>query len=251
MRIAGIIQARMGSKRLPGKVLRNIAGSTIIERIVARMSEVSLIDQLILATTDQDEDDVLCEWSLNKGLDFHRGSVNDVLERTFQCAQRFNADVVVRITADDPLKDPSVTAQIIKHLIDNKELDYCSNTIVPSYPEGLDIEVIRFEALEVAQKLAKVSSDREHVTPFIWRNPSMFRVENIMNNEDLSHWRWTVDYEEDILFMEKILLNFPKGLTVSFDELVGFLKKHPDIVEINHRFRRNEGYYKSLNDEEY
>jgi spore coat polysaccharide biosynthesis protein SpsF len=248
MKIVGIIQARMGSSRLPGKVLADIVGKPMIRRIVERVSASRLIDDIIVATTVAEEDDVLEEYiQFNLNCRVFRGSVNDVLERYFLCARKYQADIIVRLTADDPLKDPLIIDKAIKFLLDNPTLDYCSNTIEPSYPEGLDVEVIRFSALECAYENAQLLSEREHVTPYIWKQPHKFSTQNFTFDKDLSDWRWTIDKPKDLEFMRCVYTKFNTSPLVLFTDVISWLEQNPDIQKINTGTARNEGYLKSLN----
>lgn len=248
MKTVAIIQARMGSSRLPKKVLANILGKTMIERIIERVLTAKKVDHLVVATTLEKEDDALADYVQNKlNRPIFRGSTNDVLARFFQCAKLYNADIIVRITADDPLKDPQLIDKALDLLHENPELDYCSNTIEPTYPEGLDIEVFRFQALERAHSQAQLASDREHVTPYIWRHPELFHVLNFTSDRNLSHWRWTVDKPIDLEFIEKIYTQFSHVPLIRYQDVVTWLDSHPAIQTMNSATPRNEGYLKSLN----
>jgi spore coat polysaccharide biosynthesis protein SpsF (cytidylyltransferase family) len=251
--ILAIIQARMGSSRLPGKTLMKIHGKTILEHIIARASLSKHIDKFAIAITDNHYDDVL-EAFIKKNLpkcDVFRGSENNVLERFYLCAVKYKPDYVVRITADDPLKDAEVIDKAIDILLKDPNLDYCSNTIEPTYPEGLDIEVFKFSALEKAYKEAKLDSEKEHVTPYIWKNPGKFKIKNFEYKENLSKWRWTLDKKEDFLFIQKIFDEFYKEDPLfSYKKVIEYLKKDPEVLLINSGTIRNEGYLKSLKKEE-
>ena len=242
-----IIQARMGSTRLPGKILSDIEGKTMLERIIERVAASKLVDKVVVATTDEKEDDEVEAYIKKyRYCDLFRGSLDDVLRRFYECAKENNADIVIRITADDPLKDPQIIDKAVSMLMTDMELDYCSNTIVPSYPEGLDIEVLRFLALETAYKEAVLSSEREHVTPFIWKNPKRFKIQNFKFERNLSSWRWTVDKQEDLEFMRCIFKEFKNKPLVNYKEVIKFLETKPELMKINSGTIRNEGYIKSL-----
>ena len=242
-----IIQARMGSTRLPGKILSDIEGKTMLERIIERVAASKLVDKVVVATTDEKEDDEVEAYIKKyRYCDLFRGSLDDVLRRFYECAKENNADIVIRITADDPLKDPQIIDKAVSMLMTDMELDYCSNTIVPSYPEGLDIEVLRFLALETAYKEAVLSSEREHVTPFIWKNPKRFKIQNFKFERNLSKWRWTVDKQEDLEFMRCIFKEFKNKPLVNYKEVIKFLETKPELMKINSGTIRNEGYIKSL-----
>ena len=169
----------------------------MIEHILDRVSLVHDIDQCIVATTDLNKDDELVKWCTEQNVAVFRGSESDVLDRYYKCALASNAEMIVRITADDPFKDPKVIAQAIQILRQNSILDYCSNTLVPTYPEGLDVEVFTFSALERCYKNASLPSEREHVTPYIWKNQNLFQTANFCYKRDLSTLRLTVDEKKD------------------------------------------------------
>lgn len=246
MNIIAIVQARMGSKRLPNKVLLDIGGVPLIGRVINRVKFCNSIDEIVLATTKNSEDDQLVDWAINHGIKVFRGSQDDVLDRFYSCAVKFNADVVVRITADDPLKDSSIIDMAISMILSNEGIDYVSNTINPSYPEGLDVEVFRFRALKVSFHEAVLVSEREHVTPYMWKNPHKFTIVNFQMVPDLSQWRWTVDRSQDVEFARKVYENFKDNPLIGYKKIIDFLRKNPELMQINTGILRNEGYIKSL-----
>lgn len=247
MKIVGVIQARMGSTRLPGKVLLDIHGKPMLQWLLDRLNSVSSLDEIVVATTLSPEDDRLVDWLSRNNILYFRGSEDDVLERFYYCARNHQADLVVRITADDPLKDPGIISQAISTMVNHPDTDYCSNSINPTYPEGLDIEVFRFSALERCFQEACLLSEREHVTPYIWKNPGLFKIASLECERNLSHWRWTVDKADDLVFVKAIYKEFINQPLVSFAEITSFLDRNPKIAEINITSAvRNEGYLKSL-----
>lgn len=247
MRVVAIIQARMGSTRLPNKVLADVNGQPMLRILINRLKLAPELDAIVIATTDNPYDDVLEDWAIKEGIPCFRGSENDVLDRFYACAKKYQADIIVRITADDPLKDGGIISQLVTHLIQNASLDYYSNTIKPTYPEGLDIEVFRFSALTLAHKQAKSLSEREHVTPYIWKNPHIFSLENLEFKRDLSHWRWTVDKPEDLAFIRAIWSQFSDRPNTSFLEIIAYIDKNPELMAMNtFKTIRNEGYLNSL-----
>jgi spore coat polysaccharide biosynthesis protein SpsF len=247
MKIVGIIQARMGSTRLPGKVLADVHGKPMLRWLLDRIHSVRVIDEIVVATTLSSEDDRLVDWLSQNHVKYFRGSESDVLERFYECAKKHQADLVVRITADDPLKDPGIISQAIAMLVDNPEVDYCSNSISPTYPEGLDIEIIRFSALEKSFQESEIASEREHVTPYIWKNPDLFKLAGLEFDRNLSHWRWTVDKPDDLEFVRAVYQEFINQPLVPFTEIISFLESNPKIIAINIVSAvRNEGYLKSL-----
>lgn len=247
MSTVAIIQARMGSTRLPGKVLADIGGKPMLQRVIERVKAAQSVDQVVVATTSAKEDDVLAEYVRNEaGCDVFRGSADDVLARFYLCAKLYRAEIVIRATADDPLKDPQIIDKAASQLIADPKLDYCSNTIDPSYPEGLDIEAIRFSALERAHLEAKLASEREHVTPYVWKNTDSFNALNFKYERDLKDWRWTVDRPEDLEFMRQVFQAFRDRPLVPFQDVIDWLDANPRIRLINSGIHRNEGYLKSI-----
>lgn len=244
-----IVQARMGSSRLPGKVLADIGGVPMLGRVIDRMRAVRSIDKLVVATTTHPEDDELARWLSNAEITYYRGNCDDVLDRFVQAASGHQADLIVRVTADDPLKDASITEKLIQTLKDDPSLDYASNTIEPTWPEGLDMEVLRVSALNQAHQLATSKSDREHVTTYIWNRPHEFKLHSLRWERNLSHWRLTVDKDSDLELVRRIFCHFAHQPLVGYCEIVDWLERHPRLLEINAGTVRNEGYLKSLNAE--
>jgi len=245
-----IIQARMASTRFPGKVLADIAGQPMLHWLIKRLSATESIDKIIVATTKTPADDELAEWVVKAtGLTCFRGSEYDVLDRFYQCAKMYEADLIIRVTADDPLKDASIIQKAIEIFLKSPSADYCSNTILPTYPEGLDIEVFRYLALEKAWKESTLPSDREHVTPYIWKNTSLFNVYNFEYERNLSDWRWTVDKPNDYKFINAIFKHFKNQPLVNFEEIIRYIEHNPELMNINMGTIRNEGYFKSIKNE--
>ena len=247
-----IIQARMGSTRLPGKILKKINDETVIWNVVDRVKRVPSIDLTVVATTLSAKDDILVDYLKSTEIcEVFRGSELDVLKRFYDCAVHYDADVVIRVTADDPLKDPEVIERAINALIEN-DFDYCSNTMIPTYPEGLDIEVFSFNALSDAFSNAKLESEREHVTPYIWKNPSLFKLFNFKFTEDVSHFRLTLDNEDDLKLI-KIIYDklYVSGSVFPFSEVLDYLRASPHLLKLNDATARNEGYFKSIKNDNY
>lgn len=241
-RVVAIVQARMGSTRLPGKTLEDLCGESLLGRILQRVRASRTVDDLVVATTTEDIDEPIVEAARTYGAGVYRGSVHDVLSRFYEAAKAASADIIVRITADDPFKDPGVIDLIVTRLLDDERLDYASNTIEPSYPEGIDIEVFRFSALERACREATLTSDREHVTPYIWRQPELFRIENVKHPVDLSKLRWTIDYPEDLTFAREVYSRLGDRGIFSMDDILRLLESEPHLSAINQGIERNESY---------
>ncbi len=242
-KVVAIIQARMGSERLPNKTLELIENKPMLQHIIERIKKSKFIDQILIATTTNPKDDKIEEFSRTNNIDIYRGDENDVLDRYYQAAKLSNASIIVRVTADDPFKDPLVTDETIEAILSNKEIDYVSNTIYPTYPEGIDIETFRFRALEKAWKEAKEKQEREHVTPYIWKNPYIFKIQNMKYKENISNLRWTVDYEEDLEFTREIYRKLYNGENIFLmQDILDLLEREPNLSEINKKIPQRSWY---------
>lgn len=199
MNIVAVIQARMTSSRLPGKVLADIEGAPMVARVVDRVRRSRLVTEVVVACTDRHEDDPIAAWAAGSGVTLFRGSEDDVLGRFVGAANRAGADVIIRVTADCPLIDPEVLDRAIEELTDHPGTDYASNVIERSYPRGLDVEVFTREALARMDRLGRSAAAREHVTvPVRLERPDAFTVRNVRHAVDDSDLRWTVDTPEDL-----------------------------------------------------
>ncbi|MEM2890792.1 MAG: glycosyltransferase family protein [Candidatus Hadarchaeum sp.] len=248
-KIVAIVQARMGATRLPGKVMADIVGKPLLWHVINRIKRAKLIGEIVIATTTDREDDVIEKWAKENNLKCYRGSADDVLDRFYQAAKKYGASIIVRVTADDPLKDPVLIDKVIRYYLEHKDkFDYVSNIIKPTYPEGLDVEVFPLKTLERAWREASTKVDREHVTTFIWNNPDKFRLANIEHvGEDISHLRWTLDYPEDLIFTREVYAKlYKKGEVFLMEDVLNLLKRCPELAKINAGHFRFEGYLKSL-----
>ena len=245
-RCVAIVQARMGSSRLQGKSLSNIEGKPLLEHVVARTQASAAVDDVVVATTIEPEDRAIFEMASRLGASGYAGSVDDVLDRYYRAALHAGAAHVIRITADDPFKDPEVIDLVAAHYFDNPHLDYVSNTIEPTFPDGLDIEIFSFHSLRRAWDEARLPSEREHVTPYIWKHPEWFAIANVAHVTNLSHLRWTLDYPADLEFARAVYKQLFRGHPFSMKEILTLLQERPDIASINQGFTRNEGYATSL-----
>lgn len=239
--IIAIIQARMGSTRFPNKMLRKIKGKTLLELYINRVKPSRLIDKIVIATTTKSEDDAIEETANKLGLDCFRGSENDLLDRYYQCAIEYRADVVVRLTPDDPFVDYQIIDRAIQIFKDN-HADFVTNHFEPTYPEGLDVEVYSIYALKKSWKEAKLLSEREHVFPYIQNNQDQFKIINFKQEKDYSHLRWTIDYECDYE-MTKLIYDYlyeEKPIFLQQD-ILQLLEKYPELAEMNSHIHRKEG----------
>lgn len=244
--IAAIIQARLGSHRLPGKVLKDISGRSMLGHVIKRVQASRAIDAIAVATTRTKEDRAVAAEAEAWGVRAFAGEEEDVLRRYYDTAKWIQADTIVRITADDPLKDPRIADQVIACFAADPDLDYASNTLTPSYPEGLDIEVFSFHALERAVFEATRQSEREHVTPYIWNHPERFRLRSINHDQDLSHLRWTVDYPQDLRFVRTVYAELWQGSLFYTSDILNLLALKPWIGNINSGIPRMAGYRASV-----
>ncbi|MBE6064837.1 glycosyltransferase family protein [Clostridium cochlearium] len=236
MKIVCIVQARVGSTRLPGKVLKKICGKTVLEHDIDRLRRIKNIDEIIIATTTLERDNDIVKECERLGVKCFRGSEEDVLSRYYYAAKENNADVVVRVTSDCPLIDPEVSEKIIQYYLDNKDkYDYVSNTIERTYPRGLDTEVFRLKALEKAFNESKIQRDREHVTPYIWDNSDIFKLYYYKNDVDYSELRWTLDTEEDFRLINRIYgLLYPyMNSEFKFNDILNLYNDYPELKNIN------------------
>jgi spore coat polysaccharide biosynthesis protein SpsF len=235
MKVVIIDQARMASTRLPGKVLKTVLGKPLLEYQVERLQRVTLADELVIATTTNEQDDPIVELCDRLGVKFYRGSEEDVLERYYEAAQQHQADVVVRVTSDCPLIDPEIVDKAIENYLNSQPTcDYVSNCLERTYPRGMDTEVFSFEALELAHSEAKAIPEREHVTPFIHRQPQRFQIAQVWHWESQSHHRWTVDTDADFELVKKILeVLFYQNPKFTMGECLNLLQQHSDWQQIN------------------
>lgn len=249
MKATAIIQARWSSTRLPGKVLLPILGKTILAYVIERVKKAKKINKIIVATTVKCEDEKIARLAQRLKVNTYRGSENDVLDRFYQAARQFRAKHIVRITADCPLIDPEVIDKVIDCYF-KSGADYCSNTLEITFPDGQDTEVFSFWALQEAWQNAKLLSEREHVTPYIKKNPERFKLVSVKNEVDLSEKRWTLDTKEDFKFTKAVLeALYPKSSDFTMKDVLRFLEENRHLEEINKHITRDEGYLKSLKED--
>lgn len=245
-----IIQARMGSSRLPGKVLKTLAGKTILQHLVDRMKRSSLVDQLVVATTTNPEDDAIAFYCESNNINCYRGSEWDVLDRYYQAALPYSPDTIIRVTSDCPLNSFRVVDFVIEEFIKSSK-DYFSNSNnEPDYLEdGFDVEVFRFNALETAWKEAKLLSEREHVTPFI-KYSGKFSCGWKKFHPAYQH-KLSVDTAQDFAAVEAIFQHLKDTQDFSIPEVMDVLQQHPEILLLNAESEINAGYKKSLKEDKH
>lgn len=248
MKILLISQARVSSSRLPAKVLKPLGRSTVLGVHLSRLKKSKLVTDFIVATVDEPGVEEIVGEAQRNGFGFFKGSLMDVLDRFYQASLIHHPDVVVRVTSDCPLIDVKLVDDLIeKFLMGN--VDYASNCLEPNLPDGMDCEVFKFSALETAWRNAKLSSEREHVTPYIWKNLDIkggnkFSGMAISYELNLSRLRLTLDQIEDYNFISQIVDGC--GEESSLEEILIFLKEHPDLLSFNSKIMANEGYFRSL-----
>ena len=240
-----ITQARTGSSRLPKKVLKKINGKTLLEIHLERLKKSKLISEIILATTKNKEDKIICEIGRKLSISCFCGSENDVLDRFYQSVKNKKPNWIVRVTSDCPLIDPFLIDEIIKFTI-TKNIDYCSNILIENYPDGQDIEIMSFNSLEIAWKEALLNSEREHVTPYIKKNSSfnggsLFSSENYNLKKNYNNIRMTVDEQVDFDILKFVIDSL--GIDKKWEVYTKFMI---DNNLVNSNITRNEGYINSI-----
>jgi spore coat polysaccharide biosynthesis protein SpsF len=230
-----IVQARMGSTRLPGKIMKKVLDRPLLDFLVERLKRVSLADGFMIATTKNPADIKIINYCLEGEVLCFAGSEEDVLDRYFQAATKYQAEVIVRITSDCPLIDPQLIDKIISAYLDlQPNCDYLSNTLERTFPRGMDIEVFSYDALKLAAEDARQPWEREHVTPYIYRHPELFKIQNYIQEKDESKYRWTVDCPEDFELISKILENlYPDNHEFTLENILDLLQKYPEWSKIN------------------
>lgn len=225
----------MGASRLPGKPLKEVMGRPLLSYQLERLRASKLANKIIVATTIDPSDHAIEQLCQKEGIACFRGNALDVLDRYYQAAKFYGADVIVRITGDCPLIDPQIVDQVIKYYLDSlPQYDYVSNSLERTYPRGLDTEVFSFELLEQAAKQAKNQEEREHVTPYFYQHPERFSLGSVKQGIDLSFHRWTVDTPEDLRLISQILMElYPQKSAFDTQDILKAFENHPDWIKIN------------------
>ena len=249
-KVGCIIQARMGSTRLPGKAMLNVEDQKpVLYFVIKQIQECKLIDKIIVATTTNEEDEQIVNYSKNMGIDFFRGSSENVLDRHYQCAKEYSISTIVRIPSDKPLIDPEIVDNVINRF-KNNSYDYITNFLPNStFPSGSEVEIFSINALEKVWKKAKLPSEREHVTSHFSNHEDEFKITHIENSENLSHLRWAVDRIED-LDLVRLIVSKIKKRPVLMDDIIELFRKEPNLIEINKNVNKKEGGLKSRKDDE-
>lgn len=246
-----IIQARMGSSRFPGKVLMEIIDQeTILHYVIKQVKFCKMIDRIIVATTTLPEDDKICDVCSNLSIECFGGNEENVLDRYYKCAKKFSVSNIVRIPADKPLIDPKIVDNIVE-VFDSGMYDYVTNFLPSTVPQGTEVEIISFEAIEKAWKNAVLPSDKEHVTKYVYTHEKEFEIFNVKNEKDFSEFRWAVDEVEDLKLIKEIVKRIKKR-PIHTEDIIKILEKEPQLKKINESVSNNIGYLKSLkNDGDY
>jgi spore coat polysaccharide biosynthesis protein SpsF len=230
-KVAAIIQARMGSTRLSGKVLAGVGDHPMLWYVIERTRAAETLDKVIVATTTEPADDIIVAFCRQHGVSCFRGSEKDVLDRYYHAARQHDVEIIVRITSDCPLIDPGIVDKTVRSFL-AEQPDYASNSLVRTYPRGLDTEVMTVRALETAWREARQPYQRSHVTPYIYENPGRFRILSVTGEEDYSAYRWTVDTPEDLELVRAIYARF-ESKEFFFSDVLRLMEREPELAEIN------------------
>ena len=246
MRVA-IIQARCGSTRLPGKIFAELSEIPLIWHVVNRLKFCRRIDKIVLATTTNNADNILAEWAEKEKIEIYRGSETDVLNRYYSTAKMLALapnDIIIRITADDPFKEPELIDKVVE-MVENGKTIFAYNNKPPTFPEGLDCEVFTMFALELSEIHSTDPYEREHVTQYMYRHPEIFNGQNISNDIDLSHLRFTIDTEDDYKMANEVYSHLYKENRIFLlNDILNLLKTNPHILQINAKVKRSDMYKK-------
>ncbi len=246
MNTVAILQARMSSTRLPGKVLKPLIGEPMLFRQIERLMRCKEFDHLIVATSTSDSDDLLADECEKRGVECFRGSLDDVLERFYRSIKTYNPRNIVRLTGDCPLADPFLIDDVIRFYKEG-DYDYVCNCDPPTFPDGLDVEVMNYASLEVSFESASIRSEREHVTLYIRSHAEKFKIGNYLAITDRSSLRWTVDEPEDFIFVEAVYNElYEKKPEFTTNDILELLESTPSLIKLNNSFIRNEGLSRSL-----
>jgi spore coat polysaccharide biosynthesis protein SpsF len=237
MKIATIVQARMGSTRLPGKVMKNLGGNTVLARVVRRLRRAAMLGDVIVATTTGPSDDLIVQECQRLSVQVFRGDENDVLDRYYRAAEWAKAEAIVRITSDCPLIEPEISDETVRGFLD-QQADYASNGLERMYPLGLGTEVMTRQALARAWQEACQPYQRVHVTPYIYENPSRFRILSVRADSDYSSHRWTLDTPEDLTFIRAVYERMGNDDSFQWRDVLALLDREPALMDLNRTVRQ-------------
>ncbi len=241
LKIVTVIQARVSSTRLRNKVLKDLCGKPLLIRMIERVQASRYAGMTVVATSTEKEDDSIEKLCKENNIEVYRGSLTDLLDRHYQVGKKYNADAVIKIPSDCPLIDPQIIDKVIKFYLDNhNKFDYVSNLHPATYPDGNDVEIMSFNTIEQAWNEATKDFEREHTTPYIWENKNKFRIGNVEWESGLDYstkHRWTIDYEEDYLFIRTVYEKlYNKKPTFGLHDILNLLKEKPYIYKINEKY---------------
>jgi spore coat polysaccharide biosynthesis protein SpsF len=239
-----IIQARTGSSRFPKKIFEKINGISVIQSHVNQLKFSKFADNLIVATTNKKDDELVVKFAIENNLNYFCGEENDVLDRYYHCAKKFNLSDIIRVSSDAPLIDPKILDQTIEYYLKN-DYDYVSNFYEKTFPVGNEVEIFQYNVLEDCWKNAKKHSEREHVTPYIYNNPKKFNIGFIKFKKNISYLHWTIDRKEDLVFVKEVFSRI-QNRPVLLADILEILEQNQNLLEINSNVNPNEGYLKSL-----
>ena len=246
--IGCIIQARMSSTRLKGKVLLKInPKDTVLSFLIKQITNCKSLKTIVVATTELEEDDVIVNFLKSYDVEIFRGSSENVLDRFYHCAKKFKFSTIVRLTADNPLIDPEIVNDAIEKY-SNSDCDYLTNSVDRTFPNGTEVEIFSFNALETAWKSAKKTSEREHVTPYFYNNLNKFKIHYFKQKNDQSKFRYSIDRKEDYLLVLEILLKI-NTRPIKTSDIIELLTNYPEIKKLNSHIIPNEGYVKSISED--
>lgn len=242
VKVIAIIQARTGSTRLPNKIFCDLGGFPLLHHVIERLKPSKRLTEIVVATTKNVKDDSIMNWCNKNNVKCFRGSEENVLERYYMTADYFDADIIVRVTADDPFKDYRLIDKAIK-VLQSKKMDFVCNNNPASFPEGLDVEVLTFDSLKRSFESSVSEFEKEHVTQYIHRNKNEFRIYNIENDTNLSHYRWTLDTKEDYQFVLEIYNRlYKKNNNFLTEDIYQILIEEPELIKINELVQKSQMY---------
>jgi len=248
-----VVQARMSSSRLPGKVLMPILGETLLSRMIERLQMIKHPAQIVIATSEEESDNVIEQEALKINIPCYRGNLNNLLDRHYQAAKKFNADIVLKIPSDCPLIDPRIIDTVLDFYFSNEsEYDYVGNLHPATFPDGNDVEIMTIGCIEKAWKEAERPLELEHTTPYIWENPEKFRIGNVAWDTGLDYsmsHRFTIDYVADYQFIKRVFEElYPKKADFSCNDILDLLDQQPEIYQLNAQYAGVNWYRNHLNE---
>ena len=240
MTVGCIVQARMGSTRLPGKVLMEvIKGKPVLYHVINQLKYCKSFEKLIIATTTLPEDDKIVQFCTDNNVNYFRGDPKNVLERHYRCAEKFSLSTIIRMPSDKPLLDPEVVDKVVE-VFNTNDYDYVTNFLPPTFPSGTEVEVLSFGSLKKVWEKAILPSEKEHVTMYIYNHRDDFRIFNVINSENLSNFRWAVDRIEDLRLVREIVSRIPKS-PILIKDILELFKNEPSLTKINSQVDGSEG----------